>query len=108
MDLAEKTERMKGLDRCWQVIPEERKEDGRKKRKKRSLATIRLIKTSFLLQAAYSCSHASAATRNSKVDAFSDGGMKKDNVSLLLRKPAHENSPESFANSRCRSIRRVK
>lgn len=71
---------MKGLDRCWQVILEEREKDGRKRR---SLATIKLIKTTFVLQAAYSSSHASAMTNN-KVDASLDGGMKR-RYSLLWK-----------------------
>lgn len=72
---------MKGLDRCWQVILEEREKDGRKRR---SLATIKLIKTTFVLQAVYSSSHASAMTRNNKVDASLDGGMKR-RYSLLWK-----------------------
>lgn len=71
---------MKGLDRGWQVILEEREKDGRKRR---SLAAIKLIKTSFVLRADYSSSHASATKRNNKVDGSLDGGMKERQYSLL-------------------------
>lgn len=70
---------MKGLDRCWQVILVERENGGRERR---SLATIKLIKTSFVLQAAYSSWHASGTARNNRVDGSSDGGMEKE-YSLL-------------------------
>lgn len=90
---------MKGLDRCWQVILEERENGGRERR---SLATIKLIKTSFVLQAAYSSWHASGTARNNRVDGSLDGGMKKDSIlfsggnfsSGLL----HKNASELFKN----------
>lgn len=43
----EKTEGMKGLDRCWQVILEKEEKDGRKSR---LLAAIKLIKVAWVLQ----------------------------------------------------------
>lgn len=91
---------MKGLDRGWQVILEEREKDGRERS---SLATIKLIKTSFELQADYSSSHASATRRNNKVDGSLEGGMKNDNILFMCGNFSSDlldkNPADPFANS---------